>query len=307
MIPSKYLFPVIALVLVWAGSLFAVYNYSSSETNRPSQTILMNALNEELHDNSNERVHDLATRLEERYKEKFRPTLPVLYFIQEKSSDIETSINQFKRKVTKGKVDFSETNEALKTLQEDMLKEMAIAKDSVGRLIINRHQEFDLNEIDVQHWLLNGNEELDLVSQMVSDLGAADNPDETLEQLATLKVINQLWLNQLSKSLVRVSGGRLIQCFIRYEVTPGQANLLKQRKKEQSLALDIIEYGTGLSYEDVKLVINSDTIASENGRFRTSVPTVKKGRHLIEAEILITNPLTGLATTRKSYFSYYVE
>jgi hypothetical protein len=195
MIPSKYLFPVIALVLVWAGSLFAVYNYSNSETNRPTQTVLMNALNEEL----------------------------------------------------------------------------------------------------------------DLVSQMVSDLGAADNPDETLEQLATLKVINQLWLNQLSKSLVRVSGGRLIQCFIRYEVTPGQANLLKQRKKEQSLALDIIEYGTGLSYEDVKLVINSDTIASENGRFRASVPTVKKGRHLIEAEILITNPLTGLATTRKSYFSYYVE
>jgi hypothetical protein len=59
MIPSKYLFPVIALVLVWAGSLFAVYNYSNSETNRPTQTVLMNALNEEL-DLVSQMVSDLG-------------------------------------------------------------------------------------------------------------------------------------------------------------------------------------------------------------------------------------------------------
>lgn len=313
MISSRYLFPVVLLVLVWAGSLWAVYDYACSRLSSSPQHASQHLLYEEIIDEiSAVRLRDLRKTedsLEDDSKAKFRPIIPVLYQVGSLQKEVLADMEQSKRSSIRKNLPFLASPERLANftkISQRALEEMAT---SAQELIREYGHEFDLSKTDIADF----NQDFqDIVSSFKTTSGAnllAMTFQTGEERFALLELDFRLRALQIQSKLRRVHGGKVISCFPP-PLLPylDSYDLVAKQGTKHALDFGISDYTSTINPDNILLVVGKDTVQFFAGRV-TSVPvsTQKPGKHKIDTKLIIINPLTGRKSVNEASFHYYVE
>lgn len=312
MIPSRYLYPVIALVLLWAGSLFGVYQYATAEDGGAYQQYQFQVLQEMKARNDQyfeESYQDFQHLLEEDRKFQFQPILPVLENNRELTEEF--------RKMTKAqlkaesKLKFNR-RKSLHLLRETHKHRLAVGQgilDNVITLLEEQGEQFDVSQDEVSdrsatyHGVLSVLEDQSILST---------TPESFLEfstRLTVLEAELELFHQQLGSDLIKLSGGIIISCFPAPYLPITYGGLPPARKGQPyELPISITQFSLDHRAEDLTIIIDGKHYPFDNwGYARYPAPTTKRGAHQIAVELQIRNPLTGEVRTSEAPVTYYVE
>lgn len=314
MIPSKYLFPVVALVLVWASSLLAVYEYTTkpSAPNAPLeyQLELYDQLSNTLTEYEHYAISKFEQTLEDDAKARFRPLLIPVIESETLMSRFQETSRQAIRSVNK--TDFDPTLAQLqlrKVAQEasDVALEMVAMKNT---LLTEKGHEFDLNKENIT---LSGERQMkkalaiDKAKYFLND--APTSYTDFLHRIRAIKLSIKSFQSDFNLNTMAIAGGKVIQCFVTYEIPMlAQPNAIAKKGEPLVLPIGVGLIDLALLPENVDFIIDGKRYPmGKNGRLYYEASTKQRGLNALPVTLAIRNPLTGAERTTDSVINYYVR
>lgn len=310
MIPSKYLFPVIALVLAWTISLYSVYQIGKRRlTNKQSPTHQLTTYNnlvatlETLNESSTIRF---TNKLREKASGQYDPILPVIHQNIELAHDFRLQIAEAKEEM--------EVKAYQKTIAHQRLTDLVDSSGTVlAKTMQNNHvllnkfgEQFHMHPEDIEQHTkrsLEANKSLDLQhykNTLPQDLHSFK------QQLALLELTILQFIYQQQNELISLSDGFTIHCQFGQNYYPLPNNTTLQQGQYTPVSFRMWQPPAHPIYT-VRLVSNGDTITpSSSGFFELPFDVSRSGHQSESITLIETNPLTGLSSSWEFEQHYYV-
>lgn len=310
MIPSRYLYPVISLVLIWAGSLLGVYQYATAEDNSEAYERYQAELIEKLHE-QNYRFFEYETirfteLLQEESRSVFRPVLPVIEanmklseaFRKENINSLEQD-NKFNAR------------EAFQRLKQIHRSRATVALSMIDNNVALYEQEQTLFGLRPEEISFRTEQLFDL-HQELTDLRTLENLPTSFSVFASrvsaLETELELFRQKLAQDIMYSFAGRTI-CFSSFHLPSVLgANAIAQRGQPFLLPISAIEVDLLQDSKNFTVVIDGQRYPfNKDGYAEYPAPTNERGAHQIPVMLQIRNPLTGAVKTSDAQVMYYVE
>lgn len=307
MISSKYLYPVCGLVLVWAGSLFGIHQWTSSaqSAEHSANADLIAELTNELTTQYDLELMQTQDLLADDSKAKFRPILTQTISGQAAIRDFRKIVQQRITLIQQGQS--SAEHDDASDLRAEAASRMQSMVDSMLAHLRKNYEQYDIWQSD-----------LPVLSKSISTITvdfdqylnhqSGNTTTLNAEELRLLESAFVLYASRLQRYLTRMYGGRVYKCFDLYGLTSFERKPIAFRSGKQTLSLSVFDYFPDFNYGSSVLVYAGDTIsASEASRFPVLVSSHKKGMVTERVKLLSTNPLTGEVWSMNTSFDYFVE
>ncbi|MEL7163387.1 MAG: hypothetical protein AAFN92_21700, partial [Bacteroidota bacterium] len=128
---------------------------------------------------------------------------------------------------------------------------------------------------------------------------------EVEQQLVVISTLNKL--RELLGWVAAIGCHRGCGFTSYFPVLMGKSGIIQQNETS-SLRISIGSYQTGLDPATVKITVDGKPVTLlDDGTAKYLLPTSVRGLQQVNAQIVITNPLTGQAFTGESSYQYRVE
>ncbi len=307
MIPSKYLFSVIALVLVWATSLFGIYNVAVNNSHQEgiheqrAQTYSqLFATLDALAESNRLRFYNM---LREDASGKYDPILPVIDQTNELLLKYRKHIAGIKAKTEHANFQPQEAEQQLSqslALLEDVMAQTKLIK----RNLFDKHKEqFDLNPEDVEHYFYDPS----VFKEVLLTFSSAKPGN--VQEFTDLLTLVELYLTQSiykqQDDLITISDTFTLICDFGPNLIPLPTSTALQQNQATPVNFKMWQRPE-VSIENIQLVIRGDTLtAANNGYFETYLSASGTGYHTETITSIERNPITGLSSSWE--FEYYFE